>query len=113
MAAWRAISPVIRASAAGLCGSMTRPSMFMAGLSARMWSFSSERETSIAWICEAASSEMPALEPMLRIRVNSPAPSVRRWPGRVEKAMVDRGTNRSPMPSPWVRPAMISGLDDM
>ena len=55
---------------------------------------------------------VPALDPTLRSRLNSPAASVRCAAGRVAKATVERGTQVKPRPMPWTRPLrMTSSLE--
>ena len=51
--------------------------------------------------------EMPALDPMLRMRVNRPAPWVRYSGLTVAKAMVLSGTKIRPVPIPDRKPDMM------
>ncbi len=51
-------------------------------------------------VSSAITTEMPTEEPMLRISVQSAAPSVRNSAGRLAKAMVFSGTNTKPSPKP-------------
>ena len=63
-----------------------------------------------AWVFCASSAtmaEMPMLAPMLRIRLNSAAPSLRKCGARVENATVDSGTKTKPRPSPWTMPVRV------
>src|SRR5271168_394819 len=51
-------------------------------------------------VSRAMTTEMPTDEPMLRMSVQSAAPSVRNSPGRLAKAIVLSGTKMKPRPNP-------------
>ncbi len=47
---------------------------------------------------------MPTLEPMLRDRLKSPAPSARCSGDSVDRVTALSGTKRKPRPMPWITP---------
>ena len=55
--------------------------------------------------------EMPTEPPMLRDRLRSAAPVVRKRADSVSNASVCSGTKIRPSPSPWTTPLMITGRD--
>ena len=57
-------------------------------------------------------TEMPMLEPMLRIRLKKAVPCVRNRGARVEKVVVLSGTKTSPRPKPWTKPVRIMAARD-
>ncbi len=50
-------------------------------------------------------------EPILRVRLSTAAPSVRKLGGRVPNASTCSGTKVRPMPRPWMRPDMTIGVE--